>query len=95
MSIGRYILRAVELTLGMQMHPLICSGTEWKVDLLKTGAGEGTCGHSGGVSFLHCHNIWLCWVYLGKDFIQLWFQTSMLELLVVLLSALNSFDCAP
>lgn len=81
--------------MNMEMNPVAGSGTDWSADLLKGGAGEGTCGHPADVRFLHCHTIWLCWVCSGKDFIQLWFQASMLKLLVVLESALNSLCCAP
>lgn len=73
---------------------MVGSGTDWSADLLKN-VGEGACGYSPGVRFLHCHDIWLCRVCLGKDFIQLWFQANMLELLAVLESALNSLDSAP
>lgn len=88
-------MRAMELTLGVETHLVVGSGTDWSADLLKNGVGEGTRGHSADARFLRCCNIWLCRVCLGKDFLQLWFQASMLALLVVLESALNSLPCAP
>lgn len=44
---------------------MVGSGTGWSADLLKS--GKGALGHSPDVRFLHCSNIWLYWVYLGKD----------------------------